>query len=231
MGIGSAVAGAAKDAIDARAELERRLKGRTPEQQSVVKYFLKGEGCLSKNITDAEYETLIRNRVNSLNSKQKALDKIGLDESQVNEIPPVYFEGYVFESEKKNEELLAKVGKDREWRSARYQVSWLFFSDTQVYLYQYTFNMDEDGKKEATNEYFYKDITSFSTSSDTVEALVTVEKGGCLSKTIELFSKAVDTERFALAVPGDKFYCSLTKKQDTEGVIQAMKAKLREKKQ
>lgn len=29
--------------------------------------------------------------------------------------------------------------------------------------------MDEDSKKESTEEYFYKDITNFSTSSDTVE--------------------------------------------------------------
>jgi hypothetical protein len=227
MGIGNAVAGAAMGAISAKAEMDRLLKGRTPEQQDVIKYFLKSEGCFSKNMTDGAYETLVRNRINSGNFKQKALDKIGLDESQVNEIPPVYFEGYLFD-EKKG---LAKAGKDHEWRSSIYQISYLFFSNTQVYVYQYTFNMDEDGKKEATEEYFYKDITNFSTSSDTVERPVTVEKGGCLGKKTELVRKTIDVEKFALVVPGDKFYCSLSKKDDTEGVIQAMKAKLREKKQ
>ncbi len=43
------------------------------------------------------------------------------------------------------------------------------FSDTQVYLYQYTLNMDEDSKKEITEEYSYKDVTSIATASDTVE--------------------------------------------------------------
>jgi hypothetical protein len=226
MGIGSVVAGAAIGAISAKAERDRLLKGRTPEQQSVIKYFLADGGCFSKNMTDEAYETLVRNKVTSVNFKQKALDKIGLDESQVNEIPPVFFEGYIFDENKG----LAKAGKDREWRSSIYQISWLFFSNTQVYVYQYTFNMDEDGKKEATEEYFYKDITNFSTSSDTIERPVAVEKGGCLGKKTELVRKTIETERFALVVPGDKFYCSLTKKQDTEGVIQAMKAKLREKK-
>jgi hypothetical protein len=240
MGIGSMVAGAAlgaaKGALDAKAELKRRLMGRTPEQQEVIKYFLKGEGCISKNMTDGAYETLVRNRVTSGNFKQKALDKIGIDESQVNEIPPVYFEGYLFdfaESLRKGEDILSKLGKDNVWRSPSYQISYLFFSNTQVHVYQFTFNMDGDEKKETTEEYFYKDITNFSTTSDTAVTRMFVEKGGCLGigSKAQLLQSSLDTERFALAAAGGKFYCSMSKKEDTEGAIQAMKAKLREKKQ
>jgi hypothetical protein len=231
MGLGGAIvgaaAGAAMNAVNAQAELKRRLVGRTPEQQEVIKYFLKGEGCLSKNITDEEYETRIRNRVNSLNIKAKALSKIGIDESQVNEIPPVCFEGYVFNDKK----ALTKTGKDRDFRSSVYQVSWIFFSNNQVHAYQNTFSMEDDGKKETTEEYFYKDITNFSTKSDTADISVVVEKGGCLSKKLELVPQTVEIEHFSLASAGGGFTCSMNKKQDTEGVIQAMKAKLREKKQ
>ena len=53
-----------------------------------------------------------------------------------------------------------------------YQISWLFFSATQLYAYQYTFNMDNFDKKEQTLEYFYKDVTNFATSSDTEETEV-----------------------------------------------------------
>jgi hypothetical protein len=214
------------DGVMSKAKIAALCKGRTPEQQSVIKYFLSTGGCFSKGLSDGAYEEIVQQKAKSLDFKQKALDKIGLDESQVNEIPPVHFEGYKFD-EKKG---YAKLGKDRMWRSSIYQISWLFFSNTQVYVYQYTFNLDEDGKKESTEEYFYKDITNFSTSSDTVEKPVIEMAGGCLGKKPKLVRKNVETEQFALVVPGDKFYCSMDKKSDTEGVIQAMKAKLREKK-
>ncbi len=224
MGIGSFVAGAAVDAAAKKAELKRALKGRTPEQQKVIKYFYGDAGCLRKGLSDEEYESMIKAKLSSMNIKQKALNKIGLDESQVNEITPVHFEGYLFDDKK----AYARLGKDRYWRSSAYQVSWIFFSDTQVYVYQYTFNMDEDGKKESTEEYFYKDITNFSTSSDSVEKEV-VDKVSCTGKTTYV-RKNVDTNRFALVVPGDKFYCSMKQSDYTERAIQGMKAKLREKK-
>ena len=213
--------------VSAQVEMNERMKGRTPEQQSVIKYFLADEGCFSKRMTDEAYEGLVRTKVTSTDFKQKALDKIGLDESQVNEIPPVSFEGYLFD-EKKG---FAKFGKDRKWRSSIYQITWLFFSDTQVYLYQYTFNLDEDGKKESTEEYFYKDITNFASSSELVERPVSEKVGGCGGKKTQLVLKNVETECFALVVPGDRFKCSMKKDDYTEGRIQAMKAKLREKKQ
>ena len=224
MGLGSSITGAAVDAAAKQAEMKRALKGRTPDQQKVIKYFYGSGGCLSHKLTDAEYDAMVRAKVNSMDVKKKALAKIGLDESQVNEIEPVHFEGFLFDERN----AYALLGKDRVWRSSAYQISWIFFSDTQVYVYQYTFNMDEDGKKEATEEYFYKDITNFSTVSDSVEKEV-VDKVSCTGKTTYV-RKSVDSNRFALVVPGDKFYCSMEQSDYTERAIQGMKAKLREKK-
>lgn len=202
-------------------EIAQLMRGRTKEQKKVIKYFI-SDGCLSGAMKDAEYDALVQAKAKSMDFKQKALDKIGLDESQVNEIEPVHFEGYYFDENK----TFAKYGKDRVWRSSAYQISWIFFSSTEVYVYQYTFNMDEDGKKEATEEYFYKDITNFSTSSDTVEKEVIIPN--CLYATYG--RKNVDSNRFALVVPGEKFYCSMEQNEYTERSIQGMKAKLREKK-
>ncbi len=224
MGIGSFVAGAAIDAAAKKAELKQALKGRTPDQQKVIKYFYGDSGCLSKGLSDQEYEAMIQAKLSSIDFKQKALNKIGLDESQVSEIRPVRFDGYVFDDKK----AYARCGKDRIWRSSAYQVSWIFFSNTQVYVYQYTFNMDEDGRRESTEEYFYRDITNFSTSSDAVEKEV-VDKVSCTGKTTYI-RKNVETNRFALIVPGDKFYCSMKQSDYSEKAIQGMKAKLREKK-
>jgi hypothetical protein len=209
-------------------EIKKLLKGRTPEQQSVIRYFVGGGGgCLSmfsSGLSDEQYESMVIGKAKGTDFKKKALEKIGLDESQVNEIEPVHFEGYYLD-EKKG---YAKRGKDRKWRTSAYQISWIFFSSTQVYVYQYTFNMDDDGRRETTEEYFYKDITSFSTSSDTVEKEV-LEEGGCMKKP-KYTRLNVDSNRFALVVPGEKFKCSMEQTDYTERAIQGMKAKLREKK-
>jgi hypothetical protein len=206
-------------------QIKQLCKGRTADQQKVIRYFLGGGGCLSSSITDDEYDAMVRAVAKGTDFRLKALNKIGLDESELREIEPVHFEGYRFD-EKRG---FAKWGKDRIWRSSMYQISWIFFSATQVYVYQYTFNMDEDGKKEATEEYFYKDITNFSTASDTIEKEDVIEKVNCNGE-VTYKRTNVETNRFALVVPGDKFYCSMEKNDYTERSIQAMKAKLREKK-
>ena len=199
--------------------VKERIKGRTDSQKAVIRYFCNEPACLAKSpISDAEYDEMVAQVIGSCDFKQKALDKIGMDEDELKEIEPVHFEGYQFE------DAFAKQGKDNKWRSSKYQLSWLFFSTNQLFLYQYTFNMDEDGKKEATEEYFYKDITNFSTSSDTVETSVYNAK----TDKDELVN--VNSNRFAITVPGDKFYCSLEQSDYTEQSIRGMKSLLRDKK-
>ena len=119
-----------------KSEMNQRMKGRTPEQKKVIKYFYGEGGCLSfisPGLKDEDYDAMVMARVKSMDFRQKALNKIGLEESQVSEIEPVHFEGYMFDEKK----TLAKWGKDKVWRSSAYQVSWLFFSSAQIYVYQY----------------------------------------------------------------------------------------------
>ena len=89
--------------------------------------------------------------------------------------------------------------------------------------------MINDTKKERTEEYFYKDITNFSTLSETVEK-ETPEAVGCLNNKIEWNRKNVDYNQFAVIVPGDKFLCSTEDSEYVEASVQGLKAKLREKK-
>ncbi len=194
-----------------------KAKQRNDDQKKVIRYFL-NDGCLSKHISDQEYSQMVKSALAKFDFKQRALDKIGLDESELQEIDPVHFEGYQFKK------AYGRLGKDKLWRSSKYQVSWLFFSATQVYLYQYTLNMDCDEKKENTEEYFYKDITNFSTSTETEEVFVYDKK-----KKKDVLEN-VDTSQFALVVPGDKLYCSMKQSDENERAIKGMKAKLREKK-
>lgn len=209
--------------------LKEVLKGRTADQQKVIRYFCRAGGCLKKTITDEEYESMVMEKAKSMDFKKKALDKIGLDESQVSEVAPIHFEGYWWGSGKEDSNKYEVCrGKDGEWRTTAYQVTWIFFSAAQVYVYQYTFHMDEDGKNERTEEYFYKDITNFTTISESVEKEY-YNEGGCLKRASKVRT-SVETNRFALVVPGDKFFCAMKQNDYTEKAIQGMKAKLREKK-
>lgn len=199
---------------DPNAQLIKEVcRGKTEEQKKVIEYFCKQEGCLSKNMTDDEYMQLVCKKRDSMNFKAKALSKIGLDEDEVSEIPPAMFEGFVFKN------AYAKKRANGRWVSSAYQVSWVFFSSTQVYIYRHTFNMDEDKKNESTDEFFYKDVTSFSTSSETETA------HGLGDQKFE-----VESNKFCMVVPGDKLYVSMDGVADSETIIQAMKQKLREKK-
>lgn len=187
-------------------------KGKTPDQQKVIEYFCR-QGCMVKTMDDAEYLSMVRAKRDSLNLRQKALNKIGLDEDEVSEIPPATFEGFIYKN------AYAKKRADGKWVSSAYQVAWLFFSSTQVYIYRHTFFMDEDGKNEGTDEFFYKDVTSFSTSSETETA------HGLGSQKFE-----VETNKFKMVVPGDQIFVSMDGVSNSEEIIQAMKQKLREKK-
>lgn len=202
-------------------EVKSRSKGRNDEQKMALRYFL-NNGCLQKKPTDAEYDALVCSMISAakLTDMQTALNKLGIDESEVTEVKPIFLEGYLFG----DSSSYSKIGKDGKLRSSKYQVSWLFCSATHVYLYQYTFNTDEDGKKVATEEYFYKDITNFSASSDTVETPFWDKK----QKKFVL--KNVDTTRFRITVPGDSLYCVMDQTDENEAAVKGLKAKLREKK-
>jgi hypothetical protein len=206
--------------ISEPAELKKLIQGRPQQQQDVIKYFFGKGGFLTKRITDADYDNLVASTIKQSDFKQKALAKIGLDESQVSEIEPVHFEGWTFG---KNVDW-AKQGTDNKYRSSAYQITWLFFSSSQVYIYRNTIHFSKDDKKVSTEEYFYKDITNFSTVTDTVEQQF------WNSNEKKYYVKNVDSNDFAITVPGDKFYCSMEQNDYTERAIQGMKAKLREKK-
>ena len=205
------------------AEKKAAKQGKTPEQCKVIDYFYGGGGCLSSTMSDSEYESLVQARANSEDFKARALNKLGIDETEVNEIEPVHFEGYNFD----NKSARAIQGKDLVWRSSQYQITWLFFSSTQIYVYQYTFNMDSNTVKEKTDEYFYRDVTNFSSKSDSVEKIVP-KSGGCLQ--VSYINQNVDTSTFMIVVPGMNFTCSMSQNEYTDRAIQGMKSKLREKK-
>ena len=136
-------------------------RGKTREQKRVIKYF-QTAGCLSRAMSDDEYDTLVATRLQAASNKEHALEVLGLDESQVQEIQPVCFHGYLYEDSKieENNLILKKRGNDDEWRSSAYMVSWIFFGDHEVYFYQEVFCMDSLDGWVSTDVYFYDDIVT-----------------------------------------------------------------------
>ncbi len=200
------------------AQKKSYLKGATPEQKVAIKYFIPDEGCKGffSGVKDEEYDQIVNLMIKKSNSFQRAIDKIGLDESELKEIPPVKLCGYEASS-------FSKTDMDGSFRSNLYSITHLFFSSTQVYMYQIVFNTMKNERKERTEEYFYKDITNFSTFSETIESLS--YKKGCSGTPSRV---SVEIQKFSLIVPGDKFSCATY--GDIDSQVRAMKNKLREKK-
>ena len=198
------------------------LRGKTPEQQKVIKYF-EDSGCLASltGMKDEEYDQILQKKINDLNPKKRALQRVGLDEDQLKEIPPVNLYGFHY-----GDGAHSKRGNDGRSRSSKYDVAWLFFSDTQVYLYTYVLDMAGDSKIEQAEEFFYKDVVSFSTYSESTPVNV---PAGCLGG--EAKKVTVEWESFSMSVTsGEKFKVSTTGVAGADKSVSAMKQKLREKK-
>ena len=117
---------------------------------------------LNGKLSDQEYDNAVISMLDGID--QKALNKLGIDEDEVKEIDPITFDGYVVSGFD-----YAKKGKDNKWRTNKYQSTTLLFSANEVHCYTYTYSTTEEKKTEATDVYFYKDIVSVSTASDTVK--------------------------------------------------------------
>lgn len=207
-------------------ELMNYKKGKSAEQIKVIDYFTK-QGCLAFGVMkDDQYRSLVHRRRDAMKMRERALAKVGVDEDQLREIPPVCLQGYKF--------MPSAFAKKRtaagSYVSSAYQVAWLFFSDRQIYLYSMLFNMDEDRKREETQEFFYKDVTSLSTvtktySSDNKEKEDSIRSFGGTKIQFE-------STEFQITVPGEKLLVAINELDtpEHEAVIQAMKHKLREKK-
>lgn len=159
--------------------------------------------------TDQDYDSECSSHAASMSNR--ALSKLGVDEDEVKEIAPISFDGYCYSGFD-----LVKLGKDNKWRTNKYQSVQLFFSPNEVHVYTYTFTTTEDKKTEATDVYFYKDIVSVSTTTDTTK----------------IDGKDVEFECFKLTTAGGTaLEVSLRDVDGAQRSINAMRQLLRAKKQ
>lgn len=227
MGFGNMAANAAADAAARQKEMNDLMRGKNSDQQAIIKFFYGANGgCMSSGMTVQQYQEKVNARLRTLNTKQMALKKLGIDEDEVREIEPVSFEGYVFTD--KSDNLVARASTNT-WVSSDYQITWLFFGEKELFIYQYSFSMTSDSKRENTMQYFYQDVTNFAAASDTHQKWVSEPKGGC-SGGHEYRQVSADADEFKIVVPGDTLRCSMTPSDSTDAAIRGMRNKLREMK-
>ncbi|MBR2972149.1 MAG: hypothetical protein IKC61_04395 [Clostridia bacterium] len=221
-------------------------RAKSPDQCKCIDFFMGTEeganakkGCLSKGPstwTIDDYIAHVDNEVNKLNLKQRAIEKIGLDESQISEIPPVVISSFA----RSGEGVYFKATADwSRYVTNKFYVTWIFFSATQLYTYTYVLDTMTDNAVETTRDFFYSDITCIRTEHEVEEVVYEIKEKGCLAYLKSLFNKS--EEKFAryhkhwdtlqITVPSDSysFYCRTT--PTLEQSIQAAKAMIREKKE
>lgn len=228
-------------AANAALLLEQQLKrGKSPAQCQCIDFFLQSDepaqkkGCLSKKSsawTIDDYLKHIDSMVNALNLKQRAIAKIGLDESQISEIPPIYLASFQRSDYSKSSPDYTR------YVTNKYSVTWIFFSATQLYTYTYTLDTTSDNVTEFTRDFFYSDITCIRTEHEVEEVIYEI-KGmaagckGCLKKAPE--NKYQRNHRhwdtLQITVPNDSYSFCCRTTNTLEQSIQAAKAMIREKK-
>lgn len=159
--------------------------------------------------SDEQYDAEVQSAL--VNMRQRALDRLGIDEDEVNEIVPITFDMYDYDGATE-----IKLGKDGIWRTDKYKSVYLFFSQHEVHCYTYSFNTLKDQHSDATEVYFYQDIVSFSTSS----------------KQTKLKDNTIDYQQFKLVTSGGtSLEVSLRDMEHARRSIDAMRSLLRVKKQ
>lgn len=231
MGLVSALIGSYAENASKAAELAALKKGKSPEQKRVIDFFVGeatgGCGCLGKNsgIVMDEYLKIVNDKVISYNLKAKAIAKIGLDESQISEIEPIMLSSFVYDNDcyYKFENNMVVTNQ--------YSVTWIFFSAEQIYTYRFIFDTTSDNTWEYTKDFFYGDITCFSTTKKVKERIETGIAGcGCLGGKETVSKTLYYIDSFAIVAPGTEYSVSMTDSPTMERSVQAAKAMLREKK-
>ena len=172
-------------------------------------------------ISDGEFHDILRKRLESVNVRAKSLAKLNIDVDMVKEIPPVELRGFVYEGAD-----AARPISGGKYVSNLYQISWLYFSDTQVYIYSYILDLiDSRLSSERTEDYFYKDITSLSTATETLSVKVKSYNNEEAPREIKVSSNSLH-----IIVPGSTRRISVTGVSNAEEIIQGIQQKVREKK-
>lgn len=142
------------------------MRGRTTEQKNIIRYF-KSTGILGLifRISDATFDQILNTWIHKCRSwiAERAQSLSGVDADEIKEIPPFLVENYYPDSR------FIKMFRDHTFRASEYQMSCFMFSDKQIYIYNYIFDLTSANTTEQTREYSYEDITDVEVTKKVVE--------------------------------------------------------------
>ena len=167
---------------------------------------------VDKTMSISEYNQLLANKIESLDVQNRAIQVLGLDITQIQEIPPVVlterktsFEDYGKYSAHKALRITIKDSSGWNVAFSCYCISCWFFTDTQALFYKITFDMCHNDIIEKTEEIFYTDICNIHVD--------------------------IQASRIALTTNDAVFYIHVKDEKQLLSISQGLKHKIRENKQ
>ncbi len=215
------------------AQLTQLKKGKTEDQKKAIDYLMADNvgcgcgGCLGKSGWKLQdYLNHVSGILGRMDLRARAIEKIGLDESEIQEIEPIVLSSFTY-----GKGIHAKYDEG-VMVSNQYAVTWLFFSASQIYTYKYIFETTSDNVWEITHDFFYTDITCFTTQKRIVEDIRTqMTSKGCLKGSSEDTTKNnYILDYVEIDVPNTSFSFEMRNSENIERSIQAVKNMLRDKK-
>ena len=119
-------------------------------------------GNVNRGITDEDMDGNAMDLVPE-NLYEMALYKLNLDESQISEVDPVYFEDYYIDED--NENQCRATGRDGVVRTPEYRATWLFGTPNKLCIYRCIIDLLQGSYTEIDDAYFWKNITKLSNST------------------------------------------------------------------
>lgn len=188
-----------------------------------------------------ELDKFYDSTVESMHLKERAMRKIGLDDSQIDgddgsNVKPFFISSKIFK------ESAYRRGPDYIYRTDRRQITWLFFTKDQIYTYTMKFMLSgAAGNIEILAEFFYTDVTSVRilTEYEKLDASKEVGQNEGIKNGKKDENRAeeesaepeeVATEYFKLVVPGDMIDYYFDTTEEVSRSIKGMRQLIRDKK-
>ena len=176
---------------------------------------IKSTTAPKKVMTDEEYEKLVDEKIETMDIAQLGLDRLGLDSDQVKEIHPIVIRDKVIDNDYS---FTVYNENDYSVHSSTQHVTYLYFTDEQLFVYKIQFDMCCNVQDEWAHEFFYKDICDI--QSYTYKNILKFDK----------FEHEYSSVAFSIISTNSKIGFEIDGDNENVGSIQAMKQKIREKK-
>ena len=165
-------------------------------------------------MTDEEYEQLVDQKIEEMDIKSLGLDRLGLDPDQIKEINPIILRDKVIDKYS----FTVYNDEDESTHSSTQHVTYLYFTDEQLFVYKIVFDMCCNVQNEWAHEFFYTDICDI--QSYTSKNILKTDHGDFEYSTVSFNIISANSE-IGFVIDGDN---------ENINSLQAMKQKIRERK-